>query len=179
MSQPQDERGTYSSAHSFSFRICSSSSLEKLIISYCCNEKGEDWLVLDVEEFSDLFWGFTLDHVGYCLASDVAICQLLWASGPEQLTVEAWYRGSCHQLCSSISREGREAHFAAKIISNNISWSTWMNLLISHYIVKHEENVLRIPLSNLWSLPPRIISIGSLGSGGIGPVMFTPFKDLG
>jgi hypothetical protein len=36
-----------------------------------------DVLVLDVEEFSDLFWGFTLDHVGNGLASDVAIGQLL------------------------------------------------------------------------------------------------------
>ena len=35
-----------------------------------------DLLVLDVEEFSDLFWGFALDHVGYGLASDVAIGQL-------------------------------------------------------------------------------------------------------
>ena len=35
-----------------------------------------DVLVLDVEEFSDLFWGLSLDHVGYGLASDIAIYQL-------------------------------------------------------------------------------------------------------
>jgi hypothetical protein len=35
--------------------------------------KKADILVLDVEEFSDLFWGFTLDHVGYSLASDVTV----------------------------------------------------------------------------------------------------------
>jgi hypothetical protein len=35
-----------------------------------------DVLVLDIEEFSDLFWGLSLDHVGYGLASDIAIYQL-------------------------------------------------------------------------------------------------------
>jgi len=36
-----------------------------------------DSLVLDVEEFSDLFWGFTLDHVGHSLASNVTVGQLV------------------------------------------------------------------------------------------------------
>jgi hypothetical protein len=39
-----------------------------------------DVLVLDVEEFSDLFWGLSLDHVGNGLASDVAVGQLWFGS---------------------------------------------------------------------------------------------------
>lgn len=48
-----------------------------------------DVLVLDVEEFSDLFWRFTLDHVGYSLAPDVAVGQLWFASVSVKLTGEA------------------------------------------------------------------------------------------
>jgi len=72
----QKGTGTYSSAHSFSFRICSSYSDEKLNISECYIGSWMDSLVLDVEEFSDLFWGFTLDHVGHSLASNVTVGQL-------------------------------------------------------------------------------------------------------
>jgi hypothetical protein len=78
-----------------------------------------DVLVLDVEEFSDLFWGFTLDHVGYGLASDVAVGQLLHklsarASLQERLDVEV-------AVISFITILKKEAHLAAKMISNSIS----------------------------------------------------------
>jgi hypothetical protein len=49
-------------------------------ISVTIKGKGMDVLVLDVEEFSYLFWGFTLDHVGYSLASDIAVGQLWFGS---------------------------------------------------------------------------------------------------
>jgi hypothetical protein len=112
-------RGTYSSAHSFSFRICSSSSDEKLFVNFFIIRGWIYVLVLDVEEFSDLFWGFTLDHVGYGLASDVATCQLPHmipgkGSSQERLDVEV-------AVISYVITEGKVAHLAAKMISNNIS----------------------------------------------------------
>ena len=47
--------------------------LRSCFVSFCLISGRNYILVLNVEELSDFFWGFTLDHVGYGLASDVTI----------------------------------------------------------------------------------------------------------
>ena len=68
-------RKTYSSAHSFSFRICSSSSGVKLKALACrvtTEARGyRDILVSNVEQLADFLRGLSFNHVGNSLATNV------------------------------------------------------------------------------------------------------------